>query len=226
MQAANSTNHGKIQLRGIIFDYGNVLCCPQQPADMEKMAAVCGIPAARVRELYWKSRLAYDHGDMDGHSYWTSLGREAGVPISQEQIARLCELDAASWARENVAVVRWVQQLHEAGYRLALLSNMPHELSRSLSAQGTWAKFFQHRVFSCDVRHNKPDPAIYKICLDALKLPANDVLFLDDISANVESARRLGIHSLVFDTLEGTWARMSEQFDLPAPLDLAQAEPV
>jgi putative hydrolase of the HAD superfamily len=129
----------------------------------------------------------------------------------------LVALDTASWARENHATVSWVKQLHAAGFPLALLSNMPIELSRSLRAQGQWGPFFRHCVFSCDIRRNKPDPAIYQACLAALQLSPHQVLFLDDIPVNVEAASRLGIHALVFDTLEQTAARVAQRFNVPLP---------
>lgn len=225
MQPGQSAQNGKVQLRGVIFDYGNVLCHPQQPSDMENMAEVCGIALSRFPELYWKSRPAYDRGDLDGESYWSTTARAGSVTLSRDQIARLIELDTASWARENDEIVRWALQLHHAGFRLALLSNMPLELSQSLVANGKWARFFEHRVFSCDVRRNKPDAAIYQTCLNALQLAPNEVLFLDDIAANVESAQRLGIHSLLFETLEKTWSALAKQFDLPAPSAAVQLQP-
>jgi putative hydrolase of the HAD superfamily len=222
MQSSNSAENNeiavkKIQIDGIIFDYGNVLCHPQQASDVENMAKVCGIPLMQFQESYWKFRSAYDRADIDGKSYWAAMAGEHGVRLSQDQIAELIALDTASWARENEDAVGWAQQLHNAGFPLALLSNMPHELSRSLTSNGKWAKFFQHRIFSCDLRRNKPDPLIYQSCLDALSLAADKVLFLDDIPANVESASRLGIRGVVFDTLEGTCARVAEKFNLPVP---------
>jgi putative hydrolase of the HAD superfamily len=225
MPSANSAPNRRIEVRGVIFDYGNVLCHPQQPSDIESMARVCGVAAAGFRDLYWKFRVAYDRADLNGEAYWTAVAREEGVALSPDQVARLIALDTASWARENDAVVCWVEQLHDAGFSLALLSNMPSELSRTLSAQGKWAKFFPHRVFSCDVRRNKPNPLIYQTCLDTLQLAANDVLFLDDIPANVEAASRLGIHGLVFDTLERTLARVAETFNLPVPVAFAPSQP-
>jgi len=223
---AKSAENGKISLRGIIFDYGNVLCHAQQPSDVEQMAAVLGISTGQLRELYWKFRFSYDRSDLDGKTYWAAVARECGITVGDEQISQLFALDTASWGRENEPVVRWAGQLHDAGYSLGLLSNMPLELSRALSASGSWAQHIRRRTFSCDVRKNKPDPMIYETCLRSLELAAHDVLFLDDIAINVEAARRLGIHAVIFDTLERTWARISEQFDLPVPLDLVSSETV
>ena len=224
MHSGTPAQNGKINIRGVIFDYGNVLCYPQQSADIESMAEVCGLSAARFREFYWKFRADYDRGDLNGNSYWTAVAGEQGIALSRDQIASLIALDTASWARESEDALRWTQQLHAAGFPLALLSNMPQDLARTLSAQGRWTRFFQHRVFSCDVRRNKPNPMIYQVCLDALQLAPPDVLFVDDIASNVEAASRLGIHGLRFDTIEQTWARVAEKYNLPVPLAPAQSQ--
>src|SRR5258707_12710705 len=204
MSFGGSKQPNKVHIEGIIFDYGNVICHPQQPSDVEAMARVFGLPAGRVQELYWKYRLPYDRGDFTGESYWQKIASDENLSLSGAQIEQLIALDATGWARENVETVRWIEQLHRAGFPLALLSNMPLELSRSLRAKGTWSRFFKYFVFSCDLHCNKPAPEIYKACLNALQLPAERVLFVDDMPANVEAASQLGIHSLVFDTLENT----------------------
>jgi FMN phosphatase YigB (HAD superfamily) len=70
----------------------------------------------------------------------------------------------------------------------------------------------------------KPDPAIYQICLEKLNVAAAEVLFLDDIVANVDGASALGIHGLIFDTVEQTVARVKERFEIPVP-DFSKAAP-
>jgi putative hydrolase of the HAD superfamily len=217
MQEDRSAQDAKIRVKAVVFDYGNVLCHPQQPSDVESMAGICGMTVPRFRQLYWKFRIRYDRGDLSGDSYWDAVAREEGKVLSREQIAELFALDGKSWSRRNETTLEWVKQLHRAGVRLGLLSNMPLEISRYLMANYDWLAWFHSLTFSCDVGRVKPDPAIYEICLKELKLVPEEVLFLDDIAANVHAASALGIHSLIFDTIEQTTARVGERFDLPIP---------
>ena len=48
----------------------------------------------------------------------------------------------------------------------------------------------------------KPDPAIYTLLLERYGLVAEESVFLDDTLANVEAARKLGIHGIWFQTKE------------------------
>jgi putative hydrolase of the HAD superfamily len=217
MPKQQSAGNGKIPIRGVIFDYGNVICHTQKPSDMEAMARVCGIAMPRFRDLYWKFRVPYDRGDLTAKTYWQKVAAEEGLVMLPAQIAQMTDLDTQGWARLNHRTVKWTEQLHGAGLRLGLLSNMPADLSQYLVANGGWVSFFHHLTFSCDVRLVKPDPAIYKSCLESLALAPEEVLFLDDLAPNIEAACRLGIHGMLFDTLEQTVARVAERFDLPVP---------
>jgi FMN phosphatase YigB (HAD superfamily) len=42
-------------------------------------------------------------------------------------------------------------------------------------------------------------------------------LYLDDRAENVEAAARLGINSVLFDTVEKTASRVESRFDIPIP---------
>ena len=44
----------------------------------------------------------------------------------------------------------------------------------------------------------KPEPEIYELTLERLRLPASACLFLDDIDVNVETARSLGMPAVHF----------------------------
>jgi putative hydrolase of the HAD superfamily len=216
--------NGKIPIRGVIFDYGKVLCHPQTPSDVELMARASGMTIARFQELYWKFRKAYDRADLNADSYWGSVAEQDGRVFSREQIATLVSLDTESWARPNEATFRWVQELRNAGLRLAVLSNMPLELSQYLRAHCSWIRLFDQLTFSAEVALVKPEPAIYENCLAGLQLEPREVLFLDDLAANVEGAAKLGIHSVVFDTLDRTSSRVAGKFDLRSPDSQKSAE--
>jgi small GTP-binding protein len=59
-------------------------------------------------------------------------------------------------------------------------------------------KYFDGGIASCDVDYKKPDKMIYKILLKKYGLKAQNCLFIDDKSENVEMAKKLGMRSFVF----------------------------
>jgi putative hydrolase of the HAD superfamily len=207
--------HSRIAIRAVVFDFGNVLCLEQSSKDMADMARVCGIPTEPFRELYWELRPPYDRGDVNGTAYWNSVVRKHDRTLSSESIAELIGLDCASNARPNEGAVRWVRLLQAARVPLALLSNMPLELSRYVLENCPWMVAFDHLIFSCDHGSIKPEPTIYGKCLEALRLDPAEVLYLDDRRENIEAASRFGIHSILFDTVDRTTERVRSRFDIP-----------
>ena len=204
-------------VRAVVFDYGNVLCLEQTVEDMNNMAHVSGIPHERFSELYWKQRPPYDRGDIDGPAYWTAVIGQQELGLSRDQIATLIELDCESIVRPNQGGVQWAKLLHQEGFPLTLLSNMPLELSRHVTKSFPSLSTFEHLIYSCDYGSIKPGLAIYRICLQLLKSAPRDILYLDDRAENVEAAARLGINSILFDTVEETASRVESRFDIPVP---------
>jgi putative hydrolase of the HAD superfamily len=211
----------KRSIRAVVFDYGNVLGFEQTPEDMKTMALVCGIPHERFSELYWKLRPPYDRGDLDGPAYWTAVvaqheGRQE-LALNTDQIATLIQLDSESIVRPNEGAVQWAEMLHQEGFPLILLSNMPLELSRHVTKSFPILSAFEHLIYSCDYGSIKPDLAIYRSCLALLKTAPQDILYLDDRAENVAAAAGLGMNSVLFDTFEKTASRVASQFDIPIP---------
>lgn len=203
------------RIRAVVFDYGNVVSLPQQGADVQRMASILGIAVERFCERYWHFRLSYDRAELSAETYWASVVDGQRSALNPDDLVRVTAFDAESWAHPNEKTLQWAKQLKGQGYGVALLSNMPLPVSEYLTKNCEWLSVFDQRVFSCAVRSAKPDAPIYKSCLDALKLGPEETLFLDDRAENVKAASELGIHGLVFDTLEHTSALAANRFGLP-----------
>jgi len=85
-------------------------------------------------------------------------------------------------------------------YRLALLSNTDPIHVQHLEASYSFFAFFPIRIYSCAVGASKPNPLIYKEALRALKVKANEAVYIDDIAAYVEAAKRLGMAGIQFQS--------------------------
>ncbi len=215
-----SGSNGKIKVKAVVLDYGNVISMPQAPNAAPDMARLCGLPMDTFRERYWHSRLAYDRADLNGEAFWKYVVGKEGTALSPALLQELYRVDSEGWGNPNPIMLGWAEQLRAAGLKVAVLSNMPHEISVYLAAHRRWVHQFDPLVFSCDLKSVKPEEFIYRDCLRQLQLAPEEVLFLDDKHVNVEGAQRLGIHSLVFETAEDTLPRVREQFDLPSPEDV------
>jgi len=55
---------------------------------------------------------------------------------------------------------------------------------------------FQVFFSSCYVRSRKPEEAIFRVALEVTQRPPERCLFIDDRPLNLESPRRLGMHTI------------------------------
>ncbi|MHB1673935.1 MAG: HAD family hydrolase [Acidobacteriaceae bacterium] len=185
-------------LRAVIFDYGLVLSGPPEPGARARLLEISGLSAEVFDAHYWKYRLDYDRGTLNGHTYWPTIARDTGVSLSPEQIEALIEQDVLLWATVDPVMLAWVDRVRASGMKTAILSNMGEDLLAYMRDNFRWLDRFHHLTWSCELNLIKPMAAIYEHTLEQLNVGADEALFLDDRLENVEGARAVGIHSLLF----------------------------
>src|SRR5215469_10344150 len=193
---ASELNGSDYPIKAIILDYGDVISLPADPAVMSSMAALFGLPLDRFRQLYGFLRHDYDSGALHATAYWNKIADAAGVQLDDDKLAHLRKADVTMWSRLNEPVLRWVDELREAGYKTAVLSNMHHDMVQRVLSNRAWAKRFDVLVLSSPLGMAKPQPEIFKYCLKELNLKPHEAVFIDDREENVEAAIRVGIASI------------------------------
>jgi putative hydrolase of the HAD superfamily len=188
-------------VQAVILDYGEVLCLLPAPDAIARMARIFNIDPGFFLPIYTQSRGPYDRGDLLPEEYWHAFGSQAGVTLSADVIEDLRRWDVEMWSRTNDPMILWLENLSFAGLKTAILSNMPVDMIAHVRRNFSWMKHFDHQIFSADVRRIKPEPAVYEYSLDVLKVPASEVLFIDDREANVEQARAAGMRGIRFQSV-------------------------
>ncbi len=208
-----------MRITTVIFDFGYVLSLPPQTSDYQGLAAMAGIDGQSFDKIYWDNRIDYDRGDIDGPAYWRRVAAAAGKMLAPDQIEGLIEADIAIWMRANPVMMEWVQALKKRGLKVAVLSNMPIEISRHMRKYAPWFKDFDYVCFSAEIRLAKPEAAIFHACLKALRSNPEECLFIDDRAENVEAARALGMRGLIFESVQGL-ATEVRPINVPPPLQV------
>jgi len=207
----------KSNLTTVIFDYGGVLGLPLDPEREATMMSLTRLTGAGFHEAYNRGRLELDRGTLDTNEYWRRVFEAGGVTATPDLLAQIEREDALGWSRVNQRVVTWSYELRQAGYRTAILSNMPTEKLAFMQADGRfqWIKDFPVTIFSCEHALVKPEPAIYRLCLEKLGSPADECIFLDDVPQNAQGARSVGIAALVFRSADQAAEELARDWGLP-----------
>ena len=94
--------------------------------------------------------------------------------------------------------IRFLKVMKEKGYQIYLLSNISEDAVSYLTETQSFMELIDGKVYSYEEKINKPDPRIYQILLNRYRLKPEEVLYFDDLSSNIEQAKQLGMHGIVF----------------------------
>jgi putative hydrolase of the HAD superfamily len=97
----------------------------------------------------------------------------------------------------NEEMIELMRELKASGRRMAMLTNNVKEWEARWRSLLPVDEIFELVVDSAFVGMRKPDREIYELTLDRLGNPEpSSCLFVDDVEANVEAAREMGISAV------------------------------
>ena len=114
--------------------------------------------------------------------------------------------------RADEGMLAAVRAARAAGVRTGLLSN---SWGADRYDPEMLATHFDATVISGRVGVRKPDPAIYAMAVDAMGLPAEQIVFVDDLPGNLKPARELGMVTVRHEHGEATVAELERRLGIP-----------
>ena len=178
----------------LILDFGGVLARAQDPASLRRLARLAKLSNDEFVRRYRQHRAAYDDG-LPAQDYWARvIARECEPALLQD----LIRADIDSWTVYRDGMWNLAAEFRARGGRTAMLSNGVPEIVDVIRRHRELDDFFDAVVISFEVGCSKPDPRIYRICLEKLGVDAPDALFVDDLPANLDAAAGLGLQTFLF----------------------------
>jgi putative hydrolase of the HAD superfamily len=206
----------------VLFDYGQVLSNPPDPAAWARMLSIARLDEARLHTSYWEFRHDYDRGSLTGLTYWQAVAADAGITFDAAQVTALLAVDVDLWTSLNLPMVEWAGRLQRAGIRTGILSNIGDSIAEGIVARFPWLSGFDRCIWSYSLSMAKPDPAIYLKTAEALHTAPAQILFIDDREENVTAAAALGIKTIHY-TDHASFVQEMRQRGFSSLLDLGLA---
>ncbi len=188
----------KANIKALILDYGGVISEWQRRENVENMLQILGRDDDGFQEVYQGKRESYDAGQITAVEYWKHVLQHYGLVERDVDMDRLIREDVKSWTELNESMLDFIWESRALIHKLAIISNMTWDTLAYMQTNYRWLELFDEMVFSCEIGINKPDRRIYEICSARLGLAPAECLFVDDSLANVEGARRAGMHAIHF----------------------------
>jgi FMN phosphatase YigB (HAD superfamily) len=190
------------KIRAIIFDIGRVLVRVDIRKAQLGLTKGNGLTpeelwAAIEKDPRWPD---WQEGRMSARDWHQNLCNRLGVTLNFEDFTKVWN---SALDPEPIHPDSLFQQLSKS-YRLGLLSNTdPIHVAH---LESTYS-FFNHfpkpvRIYSCSVGASKPNPLIFREALRAVKVKAEETVYIDDIPAFTDAASTLGCAGILFRNAE------------------------
>ena len=174
----------------ILFDLGGVLI---ELSGVEQMLRWC--PDMADSAELWRRWLRspavrrYETGGATGEEFAAAMVDEFSLPVDAAAFIRAFE----HWPRGLYpGAIALLEELAPR-YRLASVSNTNDLHWQRFRRDWSLDARFHHNFPSHEVGKLKPDTEYFAHVIDALDIPAQRILFVDDNLLNVEAAASLGI---------------------------------
>lgn len=156
---------------------------------------------------------------------WNGL-QDAGLMTWHEAVAQRARLFPefasliaaydAEWPKmvkgPIAGTVACLQALHAAQVPLYAITNFNAEKWAIAQALYPFLTLFRGVIVSGVEKMLKPDPGIYHLLCQRYDLDPKTCLFIDDVPANVDGARQVGMHGHVFNGADGLQPVLMQAF--------------
>jgi len=202
-------------IKAVVFDMYETLITvfDQRPYYSAEMAKDVGVTTASFRR-YWRS---YEEARTLGRCDLTealsgtlsSLGIRDEAILHQMVMKRLAD-QRRIFASIHPGILAMLETLKARGVKIGLISNCYPE-ERDCIRVSALAPYFDAMVLSCEQGIRKPDAEIFRRCLRALDVSADEALYIGDGgSMELESAASCGMH-----VAQACWFLREDEPDQP-----------
>jgi putative hydrolase of the HAD superfamily len=176
-----------------LFDVGKVLLDFDFERSLEQLLAP-GIDREAL-DAFLVEKDAFERGDIDTDDYVARALDVLGPGTTRHDFE-------TAWRNiftPNMPMWRIVEKLAADGHRLLLFSNTNSIHCPWFIENFEIFRHFEGGTYSFEAGSMKPEPAIYEAAIARHGLDPAATIYTDDLPANIETGRRFGFRSFLYD---------------------------
>jgi HAD superfamily hydrolase (TIGR01509 family) len=191
------------EIRAIAFDLGGVVVRNRYEKPILRNAAkVLGTSPRKLRTIIRMEVGPLERGDKDDLQFWSVICRRLDRPVPSSRVLK--SLWSHQYERNlhfNEAVRKLVLSLKRQYPVIAISNTIPVHMSVN-RRRGVF-DLFDSALLSAEIGMRKPDREIFECASHTVKVPARNILFIDDDERWVRAARRCGLCAVRFTSVRG-----------------------
>ncbi len=184
-------------ISAIIFDCFGVLTTDTWRAFVDSLPD--NVDVQKARDL----NRAYDSGLLTNEEFLEQVFDVTGS--RPEQIEEMIDNEVT----KNRALLDYIRELKK-NYKIGLLSNVATPWITDSFLTSEEQELFDAMVFSFEVGMTKPDPRIFMLACERLRVGPHEAVMVDDIEPYCEAARTEGLKAVTYKDLRQLKHELSE----------------
>ncbi len=185
-----------MSLRAVCIDLGGVLARTEDRTPRTHLAESLGLTESELEKIVFGSELSAQasSGVIPYEQHWRNVVSALGLP--ENEIPRVRD-EFFAGDRLDVDLVNFLRALRQSSIKVGLISNAWSDLREWIVSRHI-EDAFDEMIISAETGITKPDARIYRLALEKLGVAPSEAVFVDDMPANVEGARAVGMHAIQF----------------------------
>lgn len=177
-----------------LFDIGNVIITFDFGKAARKLAAHSGLAAEHALPLVAPLTVDLELGRLTPDEFIKAaselIGFTGDASFFRTAFEDIFEL--------NLPMVAFIEERKAEGSPLYLLSNTNGIHAPFFEATYPVFDLFDGRIYSHEVKMMKPDPEIFEVAINRLKIIPERTLYIDDLPANCAAGRESGLLAIPY----------------------------
>ena len=188
-------------IEAVIFDFGGVLTSSPFEA-FTRFETERGLPIDIIRRTNAANHLEnawakFERAEVDIDTFDHLFATESlalGAEVRGRDVLPLLQGDLRP---EMVEALKRIKAQFKTG---CITNNLPANAIGSMTGRSLYVAevmvLFDHVIESAKIGLRKPDPRIYQLMVETLKIDPNNCVYLDDLGVNLKPAREMGMTTI------------------------------
>jgi len=190
-----------LTIEAVIFDFGGVLTSSPFEA-FARYETERGLPVDIIRRTNAANHLEnawakFERAEVDIDTFdklFAEESRALGAEVRGRDVLPLLQGDLRP---EMVEALKRIKAGLKTG---CITNNLPANAIGSMTGRSLYIAevmvLFDHVIESAKIGLRKPDPRIYKMMVETLKVDPRNCVYLDDLGVNLKPAREMGMTTI------------------------------
>lgn len=188
-------------IEAVIFDFGGVLTSSPFEA-FSRFETERGLPADIIRRTNAANHLEnawakFERAEVDIETFdrlFADESRALGAEVRGRDVLPLLQGDLRP---EMVEALKRIKATFKTG---CITNNLPANAIGSMTGRSLYVAevmvLFDHVIESAKIGLRKPDPRIYQLMVETLRVDPKTCVYLDDLGVNLKPAREMGMTTI------------------------------